>query len=648
VDGRNHTRGKSSSLIEVVSNFQSQFSRCDTDAICQRISFVVKEGLQVTIYPGSPSLVQAAFISANVLAANILPYSSRDFYANNQAHGIPMVTGVRQCYNMGATCPVSGEKDMDLKYSFPSRRSAVMSNSGIVATSQPLATQAGVSMLLQGGNAVDAAIAAAAALNVVEPMMTGIGGDVFALVYLSRSNELKALNASGRAPFATSLKTLQNLGYQKMPEIGIHTVTIPGALDGWCLLLDNYGTMTLAQVLAPAIELAERGFPVTEVIGHRWRVDRAKLQANASAARTYLVDGRAPEAGEIVVQPDLAKTFKKIAQGGRDVFYRGEIAEAIVACSQENGGLITMQDLNDHTSTWVTPISTNYRGYNIYECPPNGQGLVTLLVLNILEGYDLQSLVHNSSEYLHLLIEALKLAFTDADRYVADPDFVDIPLEKLLAKSYAEQRRRLIDANKALQKVEAGVPHTEGDTIYLAVTDKEGNSVSFINSLYQGFGSGIVVGGTGICLQNRGALFSLEPSHPNCLEPHKRPYHTIIPAMVFKDGDLFLTFGVMGGFMQPQGQVQVLLNIIDFGMDVQTALDAPRFRYIQDNECAFEPGFPSDVLQTLANKGHQIVKLDDPYSQQFGGAQAIMVHPSTKALIAGSDPRKDGCAIGVW
>ena len=537
---------------------------------------------------------------------------------------------------------------MDLKYSFPSRRSAVMSNRGMVATSQPLATQAGVSMLWQGGNAVDAAIATAAALNVVEPMMTGLGGDVFALVYLSQSNELKALNASGRAPYAASLETLRNSGYQKMPETGIHTVTIPGALDGWCTLLANYGTMSLAQVLAPAIELAEHGFPVTEIIAHRWQENRAKLQANASAARTYLPAGKAPAPGDIFVQADLANTFRKIAQEGRDVLYRGEIAEAIVACSQKNGGLITMQDLSDHTSTWVTPISANYRGYDIYECPPNGQGIVTLLALNILEGYDLKSLEHNSPEYLHLLIEALKLAFADADRYVADPDFADIPLDKLLSKSYAQQRRCLIDTNKAIQKVEAGVPHTEGDTAYLAVTDKEGNSVSFINSLYQGFGSGIVVGGTGICLQNRGALFSLKPDHPNRIEPHKRPYNTIIPAMVFKDGDLFLTFGVMGGFMQPQGQVQVLLNIIDFGMDVQAALDAPRFRYIQGNECAFESGFPPGVLQALANKGHNVVKLDDPYSQKFGGGQAIMVHPKTKALIAGSDPRKDGCAIGVW
>lgn len=535
-----------------------------------------------------------------------------------------------------------------MKYSFPSRRSAVMSKRGIVATSQPLAAQAGMSMLRQGGNAVDAAIATAAALNVVEPMATGLGGDAFALVYMSGSNQLKALNASGRAPYATSLHTLRDLGYRTMPSTGIHTVTIPGTLDGWCSMLDTYGTMSLAQVLEPAIELAEYGFPVTEIIGHSWKMNSPKLRLNTAATRTYLPAGRAPEPGDVVVQPDLARTFRMIARGGRDVFYRGEIAEAIVACSEENGGLITMQDLGDHTSTWLTPIGTNYHGYDIYECPPNGQGLVVLLALNILEDYDLQSVQHNSSDYLHLLTEAIKLAFADADRYVADPDFTDLPLERLLSKSYARRRRSLIDRNKAGHKVEAGLLNTEEDTVYLAVTDRDGNSVSFINSLYQPFGSGIVVANTGICLQNRGSLFAFEEGHPNCIEPHKRPYHTIIPAMVFRNGDLFLTFGVMGGFMQPQGHIQVLLNIVDFGMDVQTALDAPRFRYIQGNECAFEPGIPAHVIQELSSKGHRVIELDDPYSQQFGGGQAIMVHPSTRALIAGSDPRKDGCAIGNW
>ncbi len=536
-----------------------------------------------------------------------------------------------------------------MKYVFPSRRTAVMSTGGMVASSQYLATQAGVSMLQQGGNAVDAAIAAAAALNVVEPMMTGLGGDLFALVYRHGSRELKALNASGRAPYAASLEKMRSLGFGKMPETGIYTVTIPGTLDGWCTLLESCGTMKLEQVLAPAIALAEKGYPVTEITSLRWQESQPKLEADAAAARTYLPRGQAPQPGEVFVQTDLANTLKKIAREGRDVFYRGEIAGAIVACSQKHGGLITMKDLNDHTSDWVTPISANYRGYEVFQCPPNGQGLVTLLALNMLEGYDLKSMGHNSPEYLHLLLEALKLAFADADRYVADPDFVGIPLEQLLSKKYAESRRNLIDKNRAGQKVMAGLPDREGDTVYLAATDRDGNSISLINSLYQGFGSGIVVEGTGICLQNRGALFSLENDHPNCIAPHKRPYHTIIPAMVFRDGRLFLTFGVMGGFMQPQGQLQVLLNVVDFGMDVQTAVDAPRARHIQgSNECVFEPGIPEKVLQVLAEKGHRIARLNDTYSQQFGGGQIIMVHPESGALIAGSDPRKDGCAMGTW
>lgn len=535
-----------------------------------------------------------------------------------------------------------------MKHSFPSRRSAVMSSRGIVAASQPLAAQVGVSVLQHGGNATDAAIATAAALNVVEPMATGLGGDAFALIYLSERHRVTALNASGRAPYAASLHKLQQLGYKQMPSTGIHSVTIPGTLDGWCSMLDRYGTMELGQVLEPAIQLAERGFPVTEVIAHSWQMNSPKLRLDASAAGTYLPGGRAPEAGDIVRQPDLARTFRKIVSGGRDVFYRGEIAEAIVACSEENGGLITMRDLDDHSSTWPTPISTDYRGYDVYQCPPNGQGLIALLTMNTLEGYDLKSLGHNSPDYLHLLIEAVKLAFADGSYYVADPAFTDLPIDRLLSRSYAEQRRSLVDRSRAAQQVQAGLLNTEEDTVYLAVTDKDGNSVSFINSLYQPFGSGIVVPGTGICLQNRGSLFSFQEGHPNCIEPHKRPYHTIIPAMVLRGDELFLTFGVMGGFMQPQGQVQVLLNIIAFGMDVQTALDAPRFRYIRGVEIAVEPAISPRVRRGLAERGHRLVDLDDPCRQQFGGGQVIMVHPRTKALIAGSDPRKDGCAIGVF
>lgn len=520
-----------------------------------------------------------------------------------------------------------------------------MSTRGIVATSQSLAAQAGISMLQQGGNAIDAAIATAAALNVVEPMSTGLGGDAFALVYLSKSKELKALNACGRAPSGASLAAMQRLGYKSMPATGIHSVTVPGTLDGWCTLLETCGTMSLKEVLAPAIRLAEEGFPVTEVISHWWQVHAEKLRQNASAVRTYLPKGRAPEAGEIFQQPDLANTFKALARGGREVFYEGELADAIITCSEANGGFFTKQDLKDHKSTWVRPISIHYRGYDIYECPPNGQGLIVLLALNILKGFDLGSLGHNSAEYLHLLIEAIKLAFADGDQYIADPDFADIPLQGLLSRAYAEKRRRLI-SDRAILVPAAGIPE-DGDTIYLAVTDSEGNSVSFINSLYNAFGSGVVVEGTGICLQNRGTLFSLASGHRNCIAPHKRPYHTIIPGMVFKSGRLLYTFGVMGGFQQPQGHVQLLLNLIDFGMGVQTALDAPRFRYFPGRGCAFEPGIAAEVIADLKKRGHPIVTLDDPYSQQFGGGQVIMVNPENGAYIAGSDPRKDGCAIGL-
>ncbi len=538
---------------------------------------------------------------------------------------------------------------MDVKYPFPSRRSAVMSRGGMVATSQPLAAQAGVEMLRRGGNAIDAAIATAAALNVVEPMSTGLGGDAFALIYLAKSRELKALNASGRSPYAATPEAYRKMGCRQMPEKGIHAVTVPGTLDGWCRLLESHGTMSLGQVLAPAIKLAGDGFPVTEIISHTWEKQRGLLEQDAGAARVYLPEGRAPRAGEVVVQAELAETLKKIVRGGRDVFYRGEIAGTIADCALKHGGRLDRRDLAEHTSTWVTPISANYRGYDVYQCPPNGQGLVTLLGLNILAGYDLPSLGHNSAEYLHRLIEALKLGFADAEKYVADPDFTDIPLQELLSAPYAEKQRRRIDEGKAGEKVAAGAPETGGDTVYLATSDGEGNSVSFINSLYQAFGSGVMVEGTGICLQNRGALFSLEEGHRNVLEPHKRPYHTIIPGMVFKNGELFLTFGVMGGFMQPQGHVQLLLNIIDFGMDVQTALDAPRFRYYhQSNACAFEKGISPEVRRALTGKGHRIIEPDDPYSQDFGGGQAIMRHPRSRALIAGSDPRKDGGAIGIW
>lgn len=534
---------------------------------------------------------------------------------------------------------VSGER-------FPSRRSTIMSLKGMIATEQPLAAQAGIRMLLHGGNAVDAAVAAMATLSVVRPAATGIGGDAFALIYWEKTGEIKALNASGRAPQAATLGYFREKGLRKVPETGMLPVTVPGALNGWVTLLDSYGTMSLARVLEPAIVYAEEGFPVTELAARGWHKSIPKLSAHPDTARTYLPDGRAPRPGDIFRQPNLARTLRLIAEGGPDVFYRGEIAESIVHFSKENGGLLAAEDLAQHNSTWVEPISTDYRGYQVYECPPNGQGLAVLLALNLIRVYDLAQLRHNSVEYLHILIEAMKLAFADAHEYVADPEFADIPLEQLLSPSYTEARRGLIDGEKASTRVYPGLTGQGNDTAYLTVVDRDGNAVSLIGSLYMGFGSGMVVGDTGICLQNRGALFSLNPEHRNCIAPGKRPFHTIIPAMVCKEGKLFASFGVTGGSMQPQGHMQVLCNLIDFQMLPQEALDAPRFRYVvENNEVYLEKGIEEDIQRALARKGHKVVPFDT-MTLEFGAGQLIILHPDSGALLGASDPRKDGCAVG--
>jgi gamma-glutamyltranspeptidase/glutathione hydrolase len=525
---------------------------------------------------------------------------------------------------------------------YPSRRSVVRALNGIVATSQPLAVHAGVRILLQGGNAIDAAIATAAALNVVEPMSTGIGGDMFALVWIAREQKLYALNGSGRAPNALTIDEARKRGALRgMPTMGWLPVTVPGAVDGWAQLLERFGRMKFADVLHPAIEYAEQGFPVSELIANAWASLQPKLDMNPSAARAYLHRDQAPRVGEIHKQPDLAKTLRALAEGGRDVFYRGEIADKIAQHASDTGGLITRADLANHTSTWDEPISTTYHDVTLYECPPNGQGIVALETLNLLENFDLRALEHNSAEYLHLLIEAMKLAFADAFAHVADPRVVPVPTAQLLDKAYAAKRRTLIDMAHALEMPPTGIKGS--DTVYLSVVDQERNCVSFINSLYEGFGSGIVVPGTGICLQNRGANFSLDPQSPNALAPNKRPYHTIIPAMAFKHGQPWLTYGVMGGFMQPQGHVQVLLNMYDFQMDPQRALDAPRVRVFGDGAVALEDAFDNDTRLALASRGHRLVESDP---DEFGGGQIIALEPETGALAAGSDPRKDGCAIG--
>lgn len=518
-------------------------------------------------------------------------------------------------------------------------RSAVRAMNGMVATSQPLASAAGLRILQQGGNAIDAAIAAAAVLCVVEPMMVSPGGDLFALVWNAKKKELKALNASGRAPQAASIDELKKRGFTRIPQNGIHAVTVPGAVDGWATLLERYGTMKLSQVLQPAIEYAERGYPVTDVIAADWETG-LNFKKNEDFARTFLPNGKAPMPGEIFTNKNLAATLKAIATGGRDVFYKGEIARKIVNFAQSQGGLHTMQDFANHKSNWLDPISTTYRGHTVYELPPNNQGLAVLEMLNILEGYDVKRLGHNSAEYLHLLVEAKKLAYADRAWHIADPAFYQAPLNKLTSKEYAAELRKKIDLNHAASEKMAG-PRGGEDTVYLTVVDKDHNAVSFIQSIFSAFGSGLVAGDTGIVLHNRGAGFSFDPQHPNKLEGGKRPFHTLIPAMVFKDGAPWLTFGVMGGDMQAQGHAQVLINLIDFGMDVQQAGEQARFRDFESG-LALESAIGADVRKALEAKGHRLTIAPG----MFGGYQAIMIDPKSGALFGGSDPRKDGCAIG--
>jgi len=525
-------------------------------------------------------------------------------------------------------------------------RSVVRAQHGMVASSQPLASQVGLDVLKRGGNAVDAAIAMAAMLNVTEPMMTGIGGDAFAIIYWSKTKELKGLNASGRAPRSLTRDYFAKKNLKSIPNGGMEAVTVPGAFDGWVALVDKYGTMKMADLLAPAIAYAENGFPVMEKTSEDWQAEVRKLQRTPAATANYLVEGRAPRAGEIFRQPNLARTLRTLANGGRDAFYKGEIARAIVDYCKKNGGFISMEDLAATKSDWVDLISTNYRGYTVYEIPPNGQGLTALLALNILEGFDLSTLSAQPSRYYHTMIEAMKIAFADRNRYIADPGFAKVPVAELLSKSYAVKRRGLINSEKALDSVPPGDLNLGSDTTYLSVVDKDGNAVSFINSLFDAFGSGVVAGDTGIVLQNRGTGFSLDPDHPNRLEPGKRPFHTIIPAMVFKDGQLFMSFGVMGGAIQPQGHVQVLVNIIDVGMDLQEALDAPRFRFMTGKNVLFEDELTAPVIEKLIAMGHVRATPPGVLRSSMGGGQAIMIDPATKTLMGASDPRKDGMALG--
>lgn len=537
-------------------------------------------------------------------------------------------------------------------------RSVVMARDGAIATSQPLASAAGLHVLASGGNAVDAAVTAAAVLAVVEPTMNGIGGDLFAIVHSAKTKQLHALNASGRAGSGATPEAFATLGLKDIPARGPLPVTVPGVIDGWSELLATHGTMTLAQALAPAIAYARDGFAVSEIIAGQWEDTAAVLARDPAAAAVFLPRGRAPKPGEIFRNPALATSLEAIANNGRDEFYRGAIGRAIAEDLARRGGHVTADDLARHRSDWVTPISTTYRGYEVFEMPPNTQGIVALEMLNIIEGFDLKALGHNTAEYLHLLVEAKRVAFADRDAYLAEPDFVpDATLRTLLSKDYAAARRKEIDPARAAKRYAPGRPadalsegtdagafpegRDHGDTIYLTAADGQGNVISLIQSVYEYFGAGIVAGDTGIVLHDRGAGFRLDVGHPDQIAPGKRPMHTLVPAMVLKDGKPWLSFGVMGGDMQPQGHVQVLANIIDFGMNVQEAGEAPRFRHMAQG-VALESAVSAAAREGLAERGHPVIQRRGA----FGGFQGILIDPATGVLMAGSDPRRDGLAIG--
>jgi gamma-glutamyltranspeptidase/glutathione hydrolase len=545
---------------------------------------------------------------------------------------------------------------IDNNLTFNSHRSPVAGRRGMVATSQPLAVAAGLEILAQGGNAADAAVATAAALNVTEPTSTGIGGDCFALYFNAADRKVSALNGSGRAPASLSLERLRDEGFdQEMPPFHPYTITVPGACAGWCDLVEAFGRLEMSQVLAPAIRLAEDGFPVAPITAYFWSRGAERQLRSAPGGTELTIDGRAPKAGEIFSNPGLARTLRAVARGGKKTFYQGEIAEAIVDIVDQAGGCLSPADLAAHYSTWDTPISTIYRGLRIWECPPNGQGLAALLGLNILEGFNLSEFSPQSAARLHLEIEAMRLAFTDTSWYVADPAFNPAPLDELLSKDYAAERRQLIDPSRATLDQQHGTPTSASDTVYLSVVDGNGNACSFINSNYMGFGTGIVPPGWGFSLQNRGHNFSLDANHPNALAPGKRPYHTIIPAMATHPSsngsdDLFASFGVMGGFMQPQGHLQVVVSMVDDGLDPQKALDQPRFCISNGKTgggVALEKGIGSEVLAELADMGHDVEQVSGHGRALFGRGQIILREAESSVLWGGSDPRADGCAMSL-
>lgn len=529
-------------------------------------------------------------------------------------------------------------------FMFPSRRSPVVARHGLVATSQPLAAQAGLDVLKAGGNAIDAAIATVATLCVTEPCSTGVGGDAFALIWSAEDERLFGLNASGPAPMALTADLVRGRGYLTFPTHGGLPVTVPGAVRGWQLALERFGTMGLDRLLAQPIDYARNGFPVSPTIAQAWNNSTGLLARLPDSQRVWLPVGRAPRMGELFRNPEFAGTLQALAERGYDALYRGDIAAQIAAAVRADGGVMTEEDLAGYLAEWVEPIAIDYKdGYAFHEIPPNGQGLAALLALNIARGFDLRHMAYGSADYYHVLIEAMKLGFADAHAYIADPRQAAVPVEGLLSQRYTRERRALIDGETALWP-EPGKPDGHGDTVYLTVADEAGNMVSWIQSLYMGFGSGITAGRTGIQLQNRGANFSLTAGHPNEVVPGKRPYHTIIPGFITRDGRPWTSFGVMGGFMQPQGHLQVGANLVEFGMEPQAALDAPRFNWLQGREVALEAAIGDDVRGELARRGHALRPKGEPL--HYGGGQIILRDEESGVLIGGSEPRNDGAAVG--
>ena len=525
---------------------------------------------------------------------------------------------------------------------YNSRRSDVLGLNGSIATSHPLAANAGLDILKKGGNAVDAAIAAAAALNVVEPMSTGIGGDVFALIYLNSNSQVIALNGSGRSGSKGDLQYFNDKGFKEIPSEGPKSglsVSVPGAVDAWEELSKKYGNFSLDTILAPAIDLAINGFPVSEIIADYWSKSEKKLSINENC--DFLLNGKSPKFGDKFINPNLGNTLKKIAENGKKYFYHGELPEKIIRYLDKFDGIITEDDFSNHKSEWVDPISINYKGFDVWECPPNGQGLAALIGLNIFENFkDIQ----NEALRIHYQIESMKIAFRDSLWHVSDPEFYKAPINKLLSKEYANKRFNGIDKNKAKFIYDIGYSKTQGDTVYISVIDKDGNACSLINSLFQSFGSGVVIPNYGIAMNNRGSLFSLDDNHPNKFEPLKRPFNTIIPSLITKNNKLVSSLGVMGGFQQPQGHLQVISNMIDLNMTPQASLDSPRFNYdFQTSNVNLEESFNKETYKILKAYRHNINVLKKYERGTFGGGQII--NKFENVVISGSDPRKDGLAL---